>query len=78
MNRLGFLKRLGALAVTAMVAEPIIKALAEPIIHKDSIMTYNIVHNGKTYKYWMWTGEYVKMMEYQKEMDTKLYDYLRT
>jgi hypothetical protein len=30
MNRLGFLKRLGALAVTAIVAEPILEALAAP------------------------------------------------
>jgi hypothetical protein len=30
MNRLGFLKRLGALAVTAIVAEPILEALATP------------------------------------------------
>lgn len=30
MNRLGFLKRLGALAVAAVVAEPILEALATP------------------------------------------------
>jgi hypothetical protein len=30
MNRLGFLKRLGALAVAAVVAEPILEALAAP------------------------------------------------
>lgn len=40
MNRLGFLKRLGALAVAAVVAEPILEALAAPhsITHGDWII----------------------------------------
>lgn len=76
MNRLGFLKRLGALAVTAMVAEPIIEALIAPhsIANGDKILYYHIIHGDKEYTYWMWESEYLKIMEYEKDMGRLLYD----
>lgn len=73
MNRLGFLKRLGALAVTAVVAEPILEALAAPVINKSNIMTYNIVHNGTVHHYWMNMEEYYRILEYQKELEARLF-----
>lgn len=68
MKRGTFLKRLGALAVTAMVAEPIIEALAAPhsIANGDKILYYHIIHGGKEYTYWMWESEYLRIMEWEK------------
>jgi hypothetical protein len=78
MNRLSFLKRLGALAVTAIVAEPLVEALAKAhtVTNPDKVIYYNIIHGGKKYTYWIWESEYLKMQKYQKEMDAKLYESL--
>lgn len=80
MNRSGFLKRLGALAVTAMVAEPILEALVAPhsIANGDKVMYYKVFYGGKEHTYWMWWSDYQRMKEYQKEMDAKLYESLWT
>jgi len=76
MNRLTFLKNLGALAVTAMVAEPVIEALAKAhtVTNPDKIIYYNIIHGGKKYTYWIWESEYLRIQEYEKDMGRLLYD----
>jgi len=76
MNRLSFLKRLGALAVTAIVAEPLVEALAKAhtVTNPDKVIYCNIIHGGKKYTYWIWESEYLKMLEYEKDMGSLLYD----
>jgi hypothetical protein len=76
MNRSTFLKNLGALAVTTIVAEPVIEALAKAhtVTNPDKVIYYNIIHGGKKYTYWIWESEYLKMLEYEKDMGRLLYD----
>jgi hypothetical protein len=58
-----------------MIAEPIIEALVAPhsIANGDKVYVYKIFHNGKEHTYWMWWSEYEKMLEYEKELNNRLY-----
>jgi hypothetical protein len=73
MNRLSFLKRLGALAVTAMIAEPLIEALAKAhtVTNPDKVMYYKVFHGGKEHTYWMWWSDYLRVQEFHTELENR-------